>query len=197
MSESPVWDSMVLVGRVARAHGLRGDVVVNPETDFVEERFAVGSVVWTRVAGDVEPLTVTRARLAGGRPVLGFGDVATVSDAQRLAGAELRVTEDALVQLAPGTYYLHQLVGCRVETDRGEVVGEVARVEGGVGASLLVVSGARGEVLVPFAASLCPVVDVVGRLIQVAVPEGLLEVNEPTRGGSRDGGRKRRGRPTP
>ena len=193
VSDTPAWEAMVLVGRVARPHGLRGDVVVNPETDFVEERFAVGSVLWTRVAGLVEPLTVGRARLAGRRPVLGFRGADTVPDAERLAGAELRVPEEALVPLEPGAYYLHQLVGCRVETERGDIVGEVARVEGGAGASLLVVNGPRGEVLVPFAASLCPVVDVDGRRIQVAAPDGLLEVNEP----AKDEGRKaRRRRPT-
>ena len=42
---------MVLVGRVARPHGLRGHVVVNPETDFVEERFRPGATLWTRSAG--------------------------------------------------------------------------------------------------------------------------------------------------
>ena len=193
MPESPAWDSMVLVGQVARPHGLRGDVVVNPETDFVEERFAIGAVVWTRISGVIEPLTVTRARLGGRRPVLGFGDAGTVPDAERLTGAELRVPEEALVSLKPGAYYLHQLVGCRVETDRGDVVGDVVRVDGGVGASLLVVQGARGEVLVPFAASLCPVVDVAARRIQVAAPEGLLEMNEP----AREGGRKRRRRSAP
>ena len=67
MSEPPAWDAMVLVGRVARPHGIRGDVVVNPETDFVDERFAAGSVLWTRIAGVVEPMTVARARFGGRR----------------------------------------------------------------------------------------------------------------------------------
>jgi len=193
MSEPPAWDAMVLVGRVARPHGIRGDVVVNPETDFVDERFAAGSVLWTRIAGVVEPMTVARARFGGRRPVLGFAGTDTVPDAERLAGAELRVPEEALLTLEPGTYYLHQLVGCRVETERGDVVGEVVRVEGGAGASLLVVSGPRGEVLVPFAESLCPVVDVESRRIQVAAPEGLLEANEPARDANR---KARRRRPT-
>ena len=49
----PAWDEMVLVGRVARTHGLRGQVVVNPETDFVAERFQPGAQVWTRANGRV------------------------------------------------------------------------------------------------------------------------------------------------
>jgi 16S rRNA processing protein RimM len=174
----PEWEAMVLVGRVARPHGIRGDVVVNPETDFVDERFAVGASLWTLVAGAVEEVRVARAALGGRRPVVGFQGASSVADAQRLAGAELRVPEGALAALEPGVFYLHQLVGCRVETTAGERVGEVTRVEGGSGASLLAVEASNGEVLIPLAISLCPTIDVERRLIVVDAPEGLLEVND-------------------
>jgi 16S rRNA processing protein RimM len=169
---------MVLVGTVARPHGVRGDVVVNPATDFVDERFALGSVLWTRIDGVVEQLKVTRALLGGKRPVVGFEAASSVKDAERLAGAELRVPEEYLAELEPGAYYLHQLTGCRVETAAGETLGEVVRVDGGTGASVLVVEGPGGEVLIPFAVSLCPTIDVGGRRIVVDAPAGLLEVNE-------------------
>ena len=67
------WDSMVLVGRVARAHGLRGHVVVNAETDFVAERFHRGAEVWTRANGIEQALTITDARVDGPRPIVGTG----------------------------------------------------------------------------------------------------------------------------
>ena len=180
---------MVLVGRVARPHGIRGDVVVNPETDFADERFAVGASLWTRVAGVVEVVTVGRVALGGRRPVVGFEGASGVPDAERLAGAELRVPEEALAKLEPGTYYLHQLIGCRVETTGGAAVGEVVRVEGGSGASLLVVAGPNGEVLIPLAVSLCPVIDVARQLVVVDAPEGLLEVNQPVQRKQRRAGR--------
>jgi 16S rRNA processing protein RimM len=112
-----------------------------------------------------------------------------VPDAERLAGAELRVPEDALAKLDPGAYYQHQLIGCRVETTAGVPVGEVVRVEGGSGASLLAVAGLSGEVLIPFAVSLCPTIDVERRLVVVDVPEGLLEVNQPAPAARRRTGR--------
>lgn len=171
---------MVLVGVVARPHGVRGDVVLNSETDFAEERFAVGARLWARVDGAVECLTVVRAALAGRRPVVGFDGVTDIPGAQRLAGAELRITEDLVMPLAPGAYYLHQLVGCRVETTGGDVVGEVERVDGGPGSSVLVIVGTRGEVLVPLAASLCQAIDVEARVIRIEALEGLLEVNAPS-----------------
>jgi 16S rRNA processing protein RimM len=184
------WDEMVTVGRVARPHGLRGDVVINPETDFVEERFAPGATVWTRSERGEEALTIVAARIQGGRPIVGLEGFTRVEDVERLSGLELRVPEAALQPLAPHTYYQHQLVGCVVETLSGETVGTVARVDGGIGTSLLAVEGARGEVLVPLTQAICVGIDVAARRIRIDPPEGLLELNEsrrPAAGGRQQG----------
>jgi 16S rRNA processing protein RimM len=186
----PEWDAMVLVGVVARPHGVRGDVVLNAETDFIEERFSVGATLWTRMSGVMQRLTVVRASLAGRRPVVGFDGVNDIPGAERLAGAELRITEDLVMPLAPGSYYVHQLVGCHVETTGGEALGEVTRVDGGAGASVLVIVGPRGEVLVPLVESVCQTIDVEARRIRIEALEGLLEVNAP----SERSARRRRGR---
>ena len=175
---SSAWEAMVLVGRVARTHGLRGHVVVNPETDFVAERFRAGAEVWTRANGLDRALRITDARVDGPRPILAFEGVGTVEAAEGLAGAELRIPESDLLPLPEGRYYLHQLVGCRVDTTDGATVGEVKRVEGGAGAAVLAVDGAQGEVLVPLAQEICVGIDVDARLIRVRLPEGLLELND-------------------
>ena len=169
---------MILVGRVARPHGLRGQVVVTPETDFVEERFRAGATFWTRSDRGDEALTVSSARVQNGRPVIGFEGFATIEDVERLAGLQLRVPEDALQPLAEGAYYVHDLVGCVVETTSGERVGAVRRVDGGAGASVLSVDGPRGEVLVPLAADICVEVDIAERRIRINPPDGLLELNQ-------------------
>jgi 16S rRNA processing protein RimM len=174
---------MVLVGRIARPHGLRGEVVVTPETDFVEDRFRAGATLWTRSSRGDEVLTISTARVQNGRPVIGLEGFATIEEVERLAGLELRVPEEALKALADGTYYVHQLVGCVVETASGQRVGEVTHVEAGSGTSLLAIAGPRGEVLVPLATDICVEVDVVGRRIRIEPPEGLLELN--VLGGSR------------
>jgi 16S rRNA processing protein RimM len=169
---------MVLVGRIARPHGIRGRVVVNPETDFVERRFAAGATLWTGGAGREEMLTIASFRLQGGRPVVGFAGFDRIEDVERIAGQELRILEEDLQPLEPGQFYHHQLVGCRVETVDGTAVGQVARVEGGAGGSRLVVAGPRGEVLVPLAEEICVEIDAAGRRIRIAPPEGLLDLNE-------------------
>ena len=175
---SPEWDRMVLVGRIARPHGIRGHVIVTPDTDFVEDRFQTGATFWTRSDRGNEVLTVNAARLQNGRPVIGFEGFEKIEAVERLAGLELRVPEDSLLPLDAGAYYVHDLVGCAVETISGEPVGEVKRVEGGAGASVLSVEGRRGEVLVPLAADICVEVDIGGRRIRINPPEGLLELNE-------------------
>ena len=172
------WDDMALVGRIARPHGLRGQVVINPETDFVEERFAEGATVWTRSAAGDERLTVASMRVQNGRPVVGFEGFTRVEDVERLAGVELRVPEETLQPLQPGSYYEHQLVGCLVETPAGDVVGTVAAIEGGAGATRLVMNGPRGEILIPLAVDICVDIDVVNKRIRINPPEGLLELNE-------------------
>ena len=109
--------------------------------------------------------------------MIGFEGFATIEEVERLAGRELRVPEDALQRLADGAYYVHDLVGCVVETVSGERVGLVQRVDGGAGASVLSVAGARGEVLVPLAADICIEIDIATRRIRINPPEGLLELN--------------------
>ena len=175
------WDDMVVVGRVARPHGLRGQVVVAPETDFVAERFRSGATLWARSAGLDEMLTITSSRLQKNRPVVAFEGFESIEAVERLAGAELRIPETSLQSLQPGRYYEYQLVGCTVETVNGRTVGAVVRVESGSGGSRLVVVGDRGEILVPFVPQICVSVDIDRKNVRIDPPEGLLELNETSR----------------
>jgi 16S rRNA processing protein RimM len=173
----PAWDDMVLVGRIARPHGIRGHVFVNPETDFVDERFVPGATMWTRSDRGEEQLTIAAARVQNGRPVVAFEGFASIDDVERLGGLELRVPEETLRALDAGAYYQHQLVGCMVATTAGQPVGLVKRVDGGIAGSLLAVEGERGEVLIPFVGAICTAVDIAARRITIDPPEGLLDLN--------------------
>lgn len=174
------WDDCAVVGRVARAHGNRGEVIVNPETDFVEERFRVGAGLLVKRGGRVELVRVTAMRVHLGRPVVALEGVASMNDAEALAGAEFRVPVTDLEPLPDGMFYRHDLVGCRVETAGGAPVGDVAAVEGELGASRLVVRAPGGEVLIPLARAICVDIDIAARRIVVDPPEGLLELNRRT-----------------
>ncbi len=103
------WDEMVLVGRVARAHGNRGQVIVDPATDFPEERFKAGSVLHIRRGDTTELMTVENVRFHRGRPIVGLAGIDTMNAAEALAGTELRVGVDALQPLPARSYYHHDL----------------------------------------------------------------------------------------
>ena len=171
------WDDMAVVGQVARPHGLRGEVVVNPETDFPEQRFRVGAEVFINRRGRVELVTLTTVRFQSGRPVIGFERVDSVDGAEELAGLELRVPIAHLLPLPAGSYYRHDLVGCRVETRSGETVGTVTDVEGTPDVGRLVVAGGRGEILIPLASAICTAIDAGRKRIVIEPPEGLLDLN--------------------
>ena len=173
------WDDAILVGVVARTHGNRGEVIVNSETDFPEERFRQGARLMTRRKdGSLATMEVVTMRMHQGRPVILFAGVTSMNDAELLAGQELRVADEARngERLNDGEYYHRDLIGCSVVTESGEPVGEVTAIEGARGATRLVVRSRRNEVLIPLADEICTV-DVAARRITVRPPEGLLELN--------------------
>ena len=178
----PEWDDMILVGFIARTHGNKGEVILNSQTDFAELRFRVGATIFARVGdGAVQPVTVTAVRFQQGRPILGIAGFSSISDAERLTGAELRIPAAEQEPLPEGTYYHHQLIGCEVVTASGETIGKVAEVQGDGSATRLVVRSPRAEVLIPLAQEICDI-DVGAKKIIVTPPEGLLEVNGDWRG---------------
>jgi 16S rRNA processing protein RimM len=171
------WSEMALVGRIARAHGNRGEVIVNLETDFPDARFRPGAELFLERGGRVERVRLNTVRFQRERPVVGIDGVDSMNEAERLAGVELRVPVDWLAPLPPDTFYRHDLIGCRVETRDGQTVGVVGDVEGTLAGSRLIVSGSRGEIQVPLASEICTTIDVCAKRIVIAPPEGLLDLN--------------------
>jgi 16S rRNA processing protein RimM len=182
-------DDLLLVGRVARAHGNRGQVIVNLETDFPEERFRVGRVL---VVGDDAartPRRIESVRFHQGRPIVALEGIGTMDEAEALAGAGLWIPSSAAAPLPDGMFYRHDLVGCEVRDASEGIIGLVTAVDGPLERSHLIVHGSRGEVLIPLVAEICVRVDPVARVIVVRPPEGLLEANE---AGGGEGGRAER-----
>lgn len=168
-------DETLVVGRVARAHGNKGQVIVNPDSDFVEDRYQVGR---TLLVGDRdEPREITSVRIQQGRPIIGLAGISTMDEAEALAGVELKMRTSDLAALPDGTFYRHDLVGCEVQDTDGRIIGEVAAVEGPMDASRLVINAPHGEVLIPLVAEICVEVAPAERKIRIRAPEGLIELN--------------------
>jgi 16S rRNA processing protein RimM len=166
----------VVVGRVGRAHGVRGEVVIDVRTDEPAERFAVGARLRTDPVA-AGPLTVAAARPHHDRLLVRFVEVSDRTTAEGLRGV-LLTAEVPVGDEPTGTdeFYDHQLVGLRVRDQRGSAVGEVADVVHNPGHDLLVVRRSDGgEALVPFVAELVTEVDLEGGALTVDDRPGLLD----------------------
>jgi 16S rRNA processing protein RimM len=168
---------MVLVGRVVRPHGIRGAVVVAPDTDFAEDRFQPGAALKIKRGEAIETLRIAESFPQQGRWVARFEGVETMDAAEALRDAELKIDAGEVRALASDKFYVHDLIGCRVETADGVTVGTVREVDLNVGTPLLVVDSQAGDTLVPLAEEICRRVDIAAKTITIAPPEGLIELN--------------------
>jgi 16S rRNA processing protein RimM len=171
------------VGRVVKAHGIGGEVVVEIRTDDPAARFASGNTLRAKQSrGDGErSLMVESAREHGGRLLVRLAGVTDRDAADALRGALFVVDSDDLPPIdEPDTYYDHQLEGLRVRTTSGEDIGVVAEVLHTAAGELLAVRRGDGvdaqEVLVPFVNAIVTSVSLDDRLVEIDPPEGLLEL---------------------
>ena len=172
------WTSMVSVGRVTKPQGNRGEVMVLSDTDFGEERFRPGAVIFMNRTGEVTEVTIAESRPHRGNWVVRFDNVHSIDEAEAFRGAELRVPAEALRPLDHGAYYVHDLLECSVRTVEGELVGLVARVDLATGVPMLAVAAEAGEVLVPLVDAICRRVDVERKEIEIDPPAGLIDLNQ-------------------
>jgi 16S rRNA processing protein RimM len=167
----------VVVGRVAKAHGITGELAVDVRTDSPEQRFAVGAVLAMRLRdGSTRDLTVAAARQHSGRLLVRFSEVLTRDVAETLRGALLLAdTADLPPTDDPDEFYDHELEGLRAELADGTLVGTVNEVLHSPGGELLSLDHDGRTLLVPFVRVIVPVVDVAGGRVVLDPPEGLLD----------------------
>ncbi|MER5650341.1 ribosome maturation factor RimM [Streptosporangium sp. NPDC002524] len=170
----------LVVGRIGRPHGLRGDVSVEVRTDEPDRRFAPGTALATDPAS-AGPLVVESRRWHSGILLVRFEGVTGRDRAEDLRGTMLVIDSDDIPPPDdPDEFYDHQLIGLTVVKPGGEAVGEVSDVLHH-GQDLLVVRrGEPGaaEVYVPFVKALVPEVDLVKGILVVDGPPGLLDPDE-------------------
>lgn len=169
----------VVVGRVVKEHGVRGEVAVQPHTDSPELRFARGAVLTGRARdGSARRLTVEASRPHGERLLIRFDGISDRDAAESLRGYTLRLDTSELADTGdPDEFHDHQLVQLRGELSDGTAVGTVTDVVHGPAGELLVLDTGDGNtVLVPFVRQIVPAVELDrGRLV-IDPPEGLLDV---------------------
>jgi 16S rRNA processing protein RimM len=180
------------VGRVVKAHGVNGEVVVEVRTDDPAERFAVGSTLRAKPPargplrdGPVRTCVVESARDHGGRLLVRLAGVASRDAADALRGSVFVIDSDELPPIdEPDTYYDHQLEGLGVRTTSGDDVGVVAEVLHTAAGELLAVrrpskdglDGGEAQLLLPFVSAIVTSVSLDDRVVEIDPPEGLLDL---------------------
>jgi 16S rRNA processing protein RimM len=166
------------VGRLTKAHGLKGGLKLELYTDDPERRFTPGASFTLQVPEESpwhgKRLELAELRWYNRQPVGFFVGVADRTAAESLVKAILWVDQDPSEPAEPDAWYDHQLVGLDVIRN-GERVGSIDRLEHLPAQDLLVVDTGDREVLVPFVRAIVPEVDVEARRVVVTPPEGLFE----------------------
>jgi 16S rRNA processing protein RimM len=168
VTEAPGW---IAVGRIARAHGIKGEVSVLPLSE-VASRFEPGSRLFADERGD-RPLTVASARRHRTRLIVAFEEVSDRTQAEGLGGVYLFVPAGSAPGLPEGSFWPHELLGCDVVTEEGRSLGTIREVVHGPANDLWAAEGAGGEVLVPALKDVVRRVDLAGRRIVVREVPGL------------------------
>ena len=165
----------VVVGKVTKAHGLRGEVTVLPLTDN-PDRFAAGGVVYLE---DGRALSIRDSRDNGARLLVTFEGVADRTAADALRGSILVVPESELPDLHDGTYWPHQLEGCEVVTTSGRTLGTIADVVANRANDIWITAGPGGEeILVPAIRQVIAEVDIAAKRVLVHEVPGITAPEE-------------------
>jgi 16S rRNA processing protein RimM len=189
---SPGW---IVVARVLRPRGNKGEVAVELLTDFPERLTKLKEIFLGRAIGEgfagafgaVEPTAIGvkscwLSQNHRGQGVFHFAGVESINEAEKFRGLDVLLPFEQRVILPAGQYFVADLIGCAVFEVKGEAaVGTVSDVqfpgEGMRGTPLLEVETGRGELLIPLAEDICRRIDTGARRIEVELPEGLRELN--------------------
>lgn len=171
---SPPLPERILVGRITRPHGVRGEVAVEVLSE-VADRFAAGSELEAETPAGRRRLRVTRSRPSRTAAIVAFEGVGDRDAAETLRGAALEIARDRVPEPAAGSYWYWELVGCRcVDAREGELGRVVDLEEGAAGVVLLVESEDGRRLPLPFVEAFVAGVDRVARRIDWRLPEGLI-----------------------
>jgi 16S rRNA processing protein RimM len=170
-------NDLVVVARVARTRGLRGEVIADLYTDFPDRFAELDRVIAIGPDGSRRSLQIEEHWFQGNRVIFKFAGYDSIDDAKALSGYQLSVPEDERVELEPDYFYEWELVGCSVESLDGASLGLVSEVMKTGGVEVLLIDGAGGrEYMVPLVDDICVEIDVAEKRIRIDPPEGLLDL---------------------
>jgi 16S rRNA processing protein RimM len=182
----------ILVARILRPRGNKGEVLAELLTDFPERFSASKQIYLSNGGGEPQPAALQHFWIDRNHPGMGVFHLAgcsSISEAEKLRGLDVMLPFEERVALPVGQYFVTDLIGCAVfpvpldaTAEAPQTLGTVSDVffpgENLAGTPILQVQTPKGELLVPLAEDICTRIDVAARRIEVRLPEGLGELNE-------------------
>jgi len=165
------------VGKIVNTHGIRGEVRVISKTDFPEERYKVGNVLFLFMPKSNSPieLTIKTHRTHKNFELLTFEGFENINDVEKFRDGILKVPESQLGTLKKDEFYYHEIIGCLVATTKGEEIGKVTEILSPGANDVWVVKGKDSkEILIPYIHDVVKKVDVNEKVILIELMEGLL-----------------------
>ncbi|WP_339174368.1 ribosome maturation factor RimM [Anoxybacillus sp. FSL W8-1294] len=165
------------VGKIVNTHGIRGEVRVISRTDFAEERYKIGNVLYIFMENK-PPVEVKVAshRVHKSFDLLTFEGYDNINLVEPFKGAMIKIPETQLQPLNEGEYYFHEIIGCTVVTEDGEPIGEIKEILTPGANDVWVVKRKKGgDVLIPYIDDVVKQVDIENKTITIHVMEGLLD----------------------
>lgn len=166
------------VGKIVNTHGIMGEVRVISRTDFQEERYKPGNMLYLFKENENEPivLTIKSHRTHKNFDLLTFEDYTNVNLSEPLKGGILKVPESQLGELDEGEYYFHEIIGCTVYTDEGVEIGTIREILTPGANDVWVIKGKDGkDILIPYIDDIVSKIDTGSKKITIVPMEGLLD----------------------
>ncbi|EKN63861.1 16S rRNA processing protein RimM [Schinkia azotoformans MEV2011] len=164
------------VGKIVNTQGIKGEIRVISSTDFPEERFRKGNILYIEVApNDLIEVKVSSHRLHKNFHLLTFAGFNNINDVEKYKGKMLKISEDQLNDLDEGEFYYHEIIDCEVFTDDGEKLGTIKEIlSPGANDVWVVKRPGDKDLLLPYIEDVVKEVDVENKKVIVHLMEGLL-----------------------
>ena len=159
----------ITIGQILAPWGIKGKLKVEVVTDF-PQRFAPSSKIYI----NQQPMTIDSTEWHKGKAIIKLSTIDSIGDAQRLRGQPIEIHHSQLQPLPEGQYYHFQLIGLEVQTTQGELLGNITEILTAESNDIYVVSGARGEILIPAIEDVVKSIDLNKGRIVIEPIEGLL-----------------------
>lgn len=166
----------VLLGKLVATHGIKGQLRVAVYSGEFETILSLASLMLKGPDGRMETFQVAAAAVHGKKLILSLEEYDNINQSLQLVGHEVYVARDQLPALSEGEFYWSDLLGLRVETDHGEVLGELVDIIATGSNDVYVVKDGKREYLIPALEDIVLDVNLDAGIMKVSPPEGLLDL---------------------